>query len=779
MDGPLFPDYQSRDVLLDLKPFIDRDGYDLTQLADQAVADFTTPDGQFGLPRDLNVVALYYNKKMFDAAGMPYPDETWDWAKLVDVAQEADPQGRQTARSTQWGFYTETTDMENYWSELVWQNGGEIISADHKTSLVGSDQATGGIQFLQDLIWKDKVMPTRRSPTHWATRSSRARRRWSQTARGSSRPTWPPASTSGSRRCRRVRPAGDLDQPDRRRRLQGHEEPGRGLGVREVPGQPGGPDKAHGAQGLDAGEQGGPDRAVRDLVRRAPTSSPTRSTTPTSSRHSRATTTGRPRSRPSSTRTSSTRQQDGPAGDRPRPAGKLDAILAEPVTEAGRADGRDDRASPPDPRRGGGPLVGEGRWALLFLAPTLLGLAVLSAGPILATLAISLTKWDLLTAPKLIGLDNYAALLSDDRFLKALRNTFFYTIVSVPIGLALALGMALGAQPEDPRHRLHPDRLLPAGGDLDDRHRPRLAVDLQPGLGPAQPGLGVIGIPAQKWLNDPTLAMPAIVAMSIWQGLGVNVIIFLAGLQAIPAELLDAASVDGAGRWARFRGVILPLLTPPIFFTGVLSLIDSFQVFDQIFVLVQAPSDGRHHHRRLLHLRERLQVLQDGLRERRLVGPVPHRRVVHGDLFPAAGPLGPLPVTRRRRPRRPAAAGDSMPLAGGGGAGPAGGRSLIGLLIAGGHPDDGPVPVDDLDVAQDPGGGLRGAPTLLPSVPQWQNYPDMWNALPFGTFFFNSLKLADPQHGRPARSAARWPRSPSRHCASGSASRCSPCCSSP
>ena len=85
MDGPLFPDYKTRDVLLDLKPFIDRSGYDLTQLADQAVADFTTPGGQFGLPRDLNVIALFYNKKMFDAAGLPYPDDTWDWAKLVEV----------------------------------------------------------------------------------------------------------------------------------------------------------------------------------------------------------------------------------------------------------------------------------------------------------------------------------------------------------------------------------------------------------------------------------------------------------------------------------------------------------------------------------------------------------------------------------------------------------------------------------------------------------------------------------------------------------------------
>jgi multiple sugar transport system substrate-binding protein len=158
MDGPLFPDYQTRDVLLDLKPLIQRDGYDLGQLADQAVADFTTPDGQFGLPRDLNVVALYYNKKMFDTAGIPYPDDTWDWDKLVAVAKQLTLKDA-SGKTTQWGFYTESTDMENFWSELVWQSGGDIISADHKTSLVASDQAAAGLQFLQDLIWKHKVMP--------------------------------------------------------------------------------------------------------------------------------------------------------------------------------------------------------------------------------------------------------------------------------------------------------------------------------------------------------------------------------------------------------------------------------------------------------------------------------------------------------------------------------------------------------------------------------------------------------------------------------------------
>src|SRR3954468_8754881 len=159
MDGPLFPDYQSRDVLLDLKPYIDKSGYDLSQLADQAVKDFTTPEGQFGLPRDLNVIALFYNKKMFDAAKQPYPDETWDWAKLVEVAHKLTVDTNGDKKPDQWGFYTETSDMENYWSSLVWQNGGDIIAPDGKSTLLGTDQAVGGIQFLQDLIWKEKVMP--------------------------------------------------------------------------------------------------------------------------------------------------------------------------------------------------------------------------------------------------------------------------------------------------------------------------------------------------------------------------------------------------------------------------------------------------------------------------------------------------------------------------------------------------------------------------------------------------------------------------------------------
>ena len=243
--------------------------------------------------------------------------------------------------------------------------------------------------------------------------------------------------------------------------------------------------------------------------------------------------------------------------------------------------------------RGRGPLAGEWRWALLFLAPTILGLVALSAGPIFATLAISLTSWDLLTAPKVVGVQNFAQLASDSRFVRALGNTFFYTLTSVPIGLTIALGLALALnQTIRGIAWIRTAYFLPVVTST-------IAVALvwqwilSPDAGLLNQALSAVGIGPRKWLVEPALIMPSIVAMSIWQGLGTNVIIFLAGLQAIPSELLDAASVDGAGTWSRLRRVVLPLLTPSIFFTGVLSLIASFQVFDQVFVLQRPrPTDA-------------------------------------------------------------------------------------------------------------------------------------------------------------------------------------------
>jgi multiple sugar transport system permease protein len=244
------------------------------------------------------------------------------------------------------------------------------------------------------------------------------------------------------------------------------------------------------------------------------------------------------------------------------------------------------RIAPPRAGRRG-PRAGEGRWALLFLAPTLVGLALLSAGPIIAAFGISLTSWDLLTAPDFVGLDNFFALFRDPRFLVALRNTSFYTFISVPVGMLLSLGLAIALnQALRGIALIRTAYFLPVVTSAT-------AVGLvwawiySPVDGILNQFIGLFGLPAQKWVSDPFWAMPAIIVMSVWQGLGTSVIVFLAGLQAIPQEYYDAASVDGAGRWSRFRRVTLPLLTPSIFFNGILALIAAFQVFDQVYVLAR------------------------------------------------------------------------------------------------------------------------------------------------------------------------------------------------
>ncbi len=128
MDGPLFPDYQTRDVLLDLKPFIDRDGYDLASSPTRRSPTSRRRDGQFGLPRDLNVDRPLLQQEDVRRGRDPLPGRHLGLGQARRRRQAADDQGRRTARPRQWGFYTETTDMENYWSSLVWQNGGDIVS---------------------------------------------------------------------------------------------------------------------------------------------------------------------------------------------------------------------------------------------------------------------------------------------------------------------------------------------------------------------------------------------------------------------------------------------------------------------------------------------------------------------------------------------------------------------------------------------------------------------------------------------------------------------------
>jgi multiple sugar transport system permease protein len=184
-----------------------------------------------------------------------------------------------------------------------------------------------------------------------------------------------------------------------------------------------------------------------------------------------------------------------------------------------------------------------------------------------------------------VGLSNYVRLFTTPLVWQIFGNTLYYTAVIVPVGAALALGLALalnrGLRGIVVLRSLY---FLPVISST-------VAVSLVWGwlynqqFGLINYLLSLVGITGPAWLADTTTAMPSIIIMSIWKGLGYNMVIFLAGLQGIPQELYEAAKIDGAGAWARFRYVTWPLVSPTTFFVVVLSTIAAFQVFDQTYVM--------------------------------------------------------------------------------------------------------------------------------------------------------------------------------------------------
>lgn len=224
-------------------------------------------------------------------------------------------------------------------------------------------------------------------------------------------------------------------------------------------------------------------------------------------------------------------------------------------------------------------------WAHLLLLPTYVGLFGLVLGPVVAGFVISFFEWDVVTPAEYIGLDNYATLVQDDLFWRSLRNTAYYVLGSIPPGVILALGLALALnQPLRGRVLFRTAYFLPVVSST-------VAIAVLWGwLYNTQVGLlnyllMLVGLPKVPWITSDTWAMPSVILMSVWKGLGYNMILFLAGLQAIPHEYLEAASIDGAGTWRRFRDITLPLLSPTTFLVVVLSVIGSFQVFEQTYIL--------------------------------------------------------------------------------------------------------------------------------------------------------------------------------------------------
>ncbi len=224
-------------------------------------------------------------------------------------------------------------------------------------------------------------------------------------------------------------------------------------------------------------------------------------------------------------------------------------------------------------------------WLTLFLLPGLGGLLIFTVMPILASLVLTFFRWDLLTPPQFIGVANYTRLFGDQAFWVALRNTLTFIVGYLPLVLVLGLAVALALNaPLRGIGLIRTAFFLPVVSSW-------VAVALlwswlfNPRFGLVNYLLSLVGIAGPGWLFDPQWAMPAIILTSVWKDLGFVVVIFLAGLQAIPNDYYEAAGLDGAGRVAQLRHITLPLLAPTTFFVTIISLINSFQVFDQVWVM--------------------------------------------------------------------------------------------------------------------------------------------------------------------------------------------------
>lgn len=223
-----------------------------------------------------------------------------------------------------------------------------------------------------------------------------------------------------------------------------------------------------------------------------------------------------------------------------------------------------------------------------FLLPNLLGFLAFTFLPVLAALLISFTDWDLLRPPQWVGLANYERLIEDATFHRVLRNTFVYVLGTVPVQMALALLVAMAL------NQRIPGRLFFRASYFMPVVASTVAVALvwrwifHADFGLLNSALYLIGIDdPPNWLQSTRWALPAIIIMSIWQQVGFSMVLFLAGLQAVPAHLYDAAKIDGANGWHRFVHITIPMLSSTTFFVLVISIINSFQVFDQAFIMTE------------------------------------------------------------------------------------------------------------------------------------------------------------------------------------------------
>ena len=237
------------------------------------------------------------------------------------------------------------------------------------------------------------------------------------------------------------------------------------------------------------------------------------------------------------------------------------------------------------PARGGTLRRREARAGLLFVLPWLVSLLVFTLYPVVGTLGLSFTEYNIVESPRWVGLENFRRMFQDDPdFWPAVQNSGSYAAISVPLRLLLALALAL----------LLNQGVRGIGAYRVAFYLPALVPPVAATIlfmlmfntdsGPVNVLIRAFGLAPPDWLRDPTWSKPALILLSLWP-LGVEVLVFLAGLKDIPQDLIDAAAIDGASGWRRLAGITLPLLSPVILFNLAIGVIYSFQVFVPAIIL--------------------------------------------------------------------------------------------------------------------------------------------------------------------------------------------------
>ena len=614
LDSKLIPTFTNKRVLLDLMPTIAPLGIDTTQWYSNVLAIGRRDGALYAFPKGFTPLMVYYNRALFRAAGVPEPNAEWTWDDYRRMARALTRDLDADGSIDQYG--AAFTNYYFYWIVWVWSAGGDVVSADatRASGTLDAPSTVEAIQFLTDLRTRDRVVPDVGS--------------WVQAER----------TGTNAQLFAHGRIAMSLEGHWRMPTYAKYVREGRlDLGVAPLPRHPNGrkvnvmyqsgwcvpvgtphPQEAAELAAFLAGPEAARIRSAQSLEISAVRAVAEEIVALDPTGWERVFVEEIP----------FCRQPWGSVIERFSEIewtlqDAVDDILINgaPVKEAlTRAAGKVDRELENIRRNSAftfAPIsehseiltaltavalaVAAGMVALYararrrdrpstarslgFLAPSLLHLTVFLATPMIFSAYLSVHRWDLIVPDTpFVGFDQFAEMFRDEGFWNALKNTLVFSL-NVPVGLTVALGTALLL------HRrfrgvafLRALYFLPSVTSF-------VAIALvwmwiyHPTFGAANYLLSMVGLPPLPWLNSTHTAMLSVLVFTVWMGLGYQMVVFLAGLQGIPEEYYEAARIDGASAWQRFRRVTLPLLRPTTFFLLITSFIASFQAFTSIYVM--------------------------------------------------------------------------------------------------------------------------------------------------------------------------------------------------